>query len=127
MRTERIPNSVSALGGPEPDLAAPLLVGAGLLLRIGRGLVGHTNGHLLVPLHKTRVAAAAHQRFVDGERGHDAETEALVNEAVEFPGLVFRVRARFRLDVRTNTSVEAIDRAAKSVRVPEHDRLSFGN
>ena len=31
LRTERIPNSVSALGGPEPDLAAPLLVGAGRL------------------------------------------------------------------------------------------------
>ncbi|MDP9134776.1 MAG: glycosyltransferase [Actinomycetota bacterium] len=31
VRTERIPNSVSALGGPEPDLATPVLVGAGRL------------------------------------------------------------------------------------------------
>ncbi|MGZ8649173.1 MAG: glycosyltransferase family 4 protein [Solirubrobacteraceae bacterium] len=31
VRIERIPNSVSALGGPEPDLAAPLLLAAGRL------------------------------------------------------------------------------------------------
>jgi glycosyltransferase involved in cell wall biosynthesis len=33
LETERIPNSVSALGGPEPDLAAPVLIGAGRLTR----------------------------------------------------------------------------------------------
>ena len=31
VRTERIANSVSALGGPEPDLAAPVIVAAGRL------------------------------------------------------------------------------------------------
>ncbi len=31
IRTERIPNSVSALGGPEPDLATPVIIAAGRL------------------------------------------------------------------------------------------------
>ena len=31
VRTERIPNSVSALGGPEPDLSTPVVVAAGRL------------------------------------------------------------------------------------------------
>jgi glycosyltransferase involved in cell wall biosynthesis len=31
VRTERIPNSVSALGGPEPDLATPVMIAAGRL------------------------------------------------------------------------------------------------
>jgi glycosyltransferase involved in cell wall biosynthesis len=71
VRTERIPNSVSALGGQEPDLAAPVVVAAGRLTR-QKGFDRLIDAFARIadehPAWTARICGAGEQREALGKR-----------------------------------------------------------